>query len=129
MLFVEGEACCSADQRYEHDADQFAANTLIPQTEYNAFVEAREYYPENFKEFAERLNIDVGIVVGRLQHDQHIKISWHNSLRKRYVWAPSYSIQMQYPFVLSASDSLIRKPGGVNPLRTRSRCASCERLR
>ena len=86
MVFIEGYNGDGSENRYENEADQFAADTLIPTAEYNSFVEANEFYPENMKKFAESINIDVGIVIGRLQHDQYIDNSWHNSLRTRYTW-------------------------------------------
>jgi addiction module HigA family antidote len=62
----------------EQEADQFAANRLIPKKAYSEFIEAGEYNESNIREFAEALGIASGIVVGRLQHDG--LIPWNTSL-------------------------------------------------
>ncbi|MFQ6610601.1 MAG: ImmA/IrrE family metallo-endopeptidase, partial [Fidelibacterota bacterium] len=70
-------------------ADKFAADLLIPPKEYKMFIQSNSYYQSEIIRFADRLNIDPGIVVGRLQHDRIIEPSWYNSLRKKYEWNSS----------------------------------------
>jgi HTH-type transcriptional regulator / antitoxin HigA len=38
------------------------------------------------QEFAGRIGIHPGIVVGRLQHDKYIKPSWMNELKDTFAW-------------------------------------------
>ena len=88
IVFVEeeGEENDSMDQ-HEQEADQFAADMLIPPHEYELFVQNGEFYPGDIKHFADKIGIDVGIVVGRLQHDHYLENNWHNDLRTRYKWS------------------------------------------
>jgi len=86
MVFLEGEDRENELDEFEREADQLAADTLIPPDEYEAFVGTKAFYPRTIKDFARRLGVDPGIVVGRLQHDDHLRPSWHNCLRSRYEW-------------------------------------------
>lgn len=83
---VETENLSCKDQAHEREADQFAANKLIPPEAYKNFVETGSFYRGDIQRFASQVGIDAGIVVGRLQHDDHIQKSWHNQLRSRYEW-------------------------------------------
>lgn len=85
-VILESDEVESANQAYEREADQFAADTLIPPDAYKNFVESGAFYRGNLESFASQAGIDAGIVVGRLQHESHIKNSWHNQLRSRYGW-------------------------------------------
>jgi len=71
----------------EKCADEFAKNTLIPENQYEEFINQNEYTKISITEFANKVSIDVGIVVGRLQKDGYIQYSWHNDLKTRYVIA------------------------------------------
>jgi len=74
------------DDGQERGADVFASNTLLPPKEYKSFVQRKIFYPNYIRDFARKLEIDPGIVVGRLQHDGHLRQNWGNKLRSRYVW-------------------------------------------
>lgn len=76
------------DSIQEREADRFAANTLIPQKELNSFIES---CPTNIsklsiREFAQRIGIAPGIVVGRLQHEDLLKRSHCNDLKEKLLW-------------------------------------------
>ena len=86
-IFLEIEDDDSARTKQEIEADQFAASLLIPQENYNQFIKNYSFNSISLNNFADRLGIDAGIVVGRLQHDGHLNRSWHNKLRSRYAWA------------------------------------------
>lgn len=68
----------------EKEADNFAKHILIPKTQFDDFVEKGLFSSNSIIEFADNINIDAGIVVGRLQKDGFIKYSWHNDLKKQY---------------------------------------------
>jgi len=68
----------------EDEANRFAANALIPESEYQSFVRKGLFYEEHIVAFAKELGIAAGIVVGRLQHDKQIKPSWHNKLKRTF---------------------------------------------
>ncbi|MBR5953105.1 MAG: HigA family addiction module antidote protein, partial [Pseudobutyrivibrio sp.] len=50
----------------EDAADNFAANVLVPQSEYVAFKEGNTFTISSVKAFAKKINRDPGIVLGRL---------------------------------------------------------------
>ena len=69
----------------EKQADQFAADALIPIDAYNGFLETTESVSEPaVLSFAQRLEIAPGIVVGRLQHDKKIEWDQLNHLKCRF---------------------------------------------
>jgi len=86
VVILEGDNDDPAQKELEDEADQFAADTLIPPKPYGAFIEARQFFAENIERFARQVGISTGIVVGRLQNEGHIRPSWNNSLRMRFEW-------------------------------------------
>lgn len=67
----------------EREADQYAANTLIPPLKHQGFVAGGEFSAARVRGFAERIGICPGIVVGRLQHDGQLPRSHLNGLRRK----------------------------------------------
>ncbi len=65
-----------------------AADLLIPPVAYRDFIKRDKFYREDILAFAKEVDIAPGIVVGRLQHDGHIKPDWHNKLRRRFQLMP-----------------------------------------
>lgn len=45
---------------------------MIPSDQYKKFVESANYDLESIKDFANRINRDPGIVLGRLQNDKKV---------------------------------------------------------
>ncbi len=92
-IFIEYEReNGEAPSQKEREADNFARHLLIPQSDYESFVFGIEMSEGYFsttvvKEFAERSNIAPGIVVGRLQHDGHVKYSHLNKLKIPFDWS------------------------------------------
>jgi len=80
------------DDAEERQADNFAAERLIPRTSWTTFLEAlgdRRPSPADVCRFADRQQVAPGIVVGRLQHEklitfasplQSLKISFDNAM-------------------------------------------------
>jgi addiction module HigA family antidote len=66
----------------ENDADTFAQNILIPPGELKQFI-GSGYSPEIYEieQFAKKIGIAPGIVVGRLQHDKIIPMNYGNRLK------------------------------------------------
>jgi HTH-type transcriptional regulator/antitoxin HigA len=81
-VILESDEVEHENQAHEREADQFAADTLMPPEAYKNFVESGSFYRGDIERFASQVGIDVG----RLQHDGYIKNSWHNQLRSRYEW-------------------------------------------
>lgn len=65
-------------------ADTYSKNILIRENDFLEFVEMRSFKKEDILSFASSINIDAGIVVGRLQKENYIRFSTHNGLRKKY---------------------------------------------
>jgi len=86
MVFLEGDNWEHDLDKFEKEADKFAGDRLIPPAKYKSFIKKGNFYPEDITTFAHRLEVDPGIVVGRLQHDGYIDNSWHNGLRSKYEW-------------------------------------------
>ena len=65
-------------------ANNFAKNSLIPPQEYSEFISAKSFSSISVRTFADKMGIDPGIVVGRLQKENHINWKQLNNLKKRY---------------------------------------------
>lgn len=79
-------------QQLEDEADEFAMNTLIPADEYNDFVWKGNFDINNIEHFANQININKGVVIGRLQHDGYISVkSPLNKLKEKYQIVLNYS--------------------------------------
>lgn len=69
----------------ETEADNFASEWLIPESDYRGFVAGEDYTRDAIISFADAHNILAGIVVGRLQRDHYIPYSRHNDLKTKYM--------------------------------------------
>lgn len=78
---------CAPSDDEEDAANLFAREQLIPQTELDAFLSRGMFSRESLIAFAKAIEIDPGIVVGRLQKEGHIDFSWYNDLKTKYVLA------------------------------------------
>jgi len=70
----------------ESEADEFAQNWLIPADRYRAFSRLGAYTCASTSRFAYELGIAPGIVVGRLQHDNHLRRYECNELKQPLDW-------------------------------------------
>ena len=87
-MFVDDGSKPAEQEHLEEEADQFAANLLIPADKLREFLTKGDLGPAAMRVFAEELGIAAGIVVGRLQHDGAIgHDSDLNRLRERYEWS------------------------------------------
>jgi Zn-dependent peptidase ImmA (M78 family) len=69
----------------EEAVDTFARDALVPRDAYDHFINAGRFDRRSVSAFASSLDISAGIVVGRLQHDDHIGPSDLNSLKRSYL--------------------------------------------
>ena len=92
QVFVEGKpgtldersgSAVRSDHKEEREADQWAADFLVPPTCWSHFVAGFRRSKAEVHEFAERLAIAPGIVVGRLQHEGHIPHTHLNGLKAK----------------------------------------------
>lgn len=56
----------------EEAADKFAEDSLIPSEQYQAFVDRGQFDLQSIRYFANKINRDPGIVLGRLQNDEKV---------------------------------------------------------
>lgn len=68
----------------ENAADAFARDTLIPMEVFTNFIDKKIFTKEMIIAFASIVEIDPGIVVGRLQKEGYFEFSWHNDLKTKY---------------------------------------------
>jgi HTH-type transcriptional regulator / antitoxin HigA len=79
-VFVDDEV--EGDSEEEQEADRFARSRLVPKRAYSEFLAQGSFFAGEIAEFADKINVAPGIVVGMLQHDRKIEYSWHNGLKR-----------------------------------------------
>ncbi len=73
----------------EAEADDYAANFLIPKKSFSNFINKDDFSEKSIKKFSRELNIAPGIVVGKLQ--KYEIVGWAtslNSLKQTYKFPP-----------------------------------------
>ena len=71
----------------EEEANRFAANVLIDSTQWQQFVKYDFCRSKvGIKEFAQKVGIAPGIIVGRLQHEKRLPFDHCNELKRRLEW-------------------------------------------
>ena len=69
----------------EEEANLFAQNHLIPSKEYSVFISEANFSESSIIRFAKQINIDCGIVVGRLQKEGRLHYNMLNNLKTKYI--------------------------------------------
>jgi len=69
----------------EYEADTFARNYLIPEEYYIKFINQNDFTYSSIDAFAEKIGINVGIVIRRLQFDKQIPYNHFNHFKTQYV--------------------------------------------
>lgn len=62
-------------EEVEDAADKYAEDKLIPPEEYEIFLKRNQFREEDIRVFAERIDRDLGIVLGRLQNDHLVSFA------------------------------------------------------
>jgi len=76
-----------AMQILEDEADSFAQNILIHEDEYIKFINNGVFTEYSIIEFAGRINIQPGIVLGRLQKERYVPYNTTlNSIKEKYIF-------------------------------------------
>lgn len=71
----------------EDEADTFASNILINRAEWRQFITQDSYRTKSgIQDFAKKVGIAPGIVVGRLQHEKLLPFSYCNDLKRHLEW-------------------------------------------
>ncbi len=81
-IFLDDPNAAHTEDPKEHEANQWAGDWLIPPDASHELPELRS--KAAVVEFAHRIRIHPGIVVGRLQHDGLIDPSWMNDLKASF---------------------------------------------
>lgn len=74
------------EDKSEIEANNFAAEILIPENKYKSFVKTGNFSKQKIINFASSIDIHPGIVVGRLQKEQKIPWTYFHDLKVRYEW-------------------------------------------
>jgi HTH-type transcriptional regulator/antitoxin HigA len=82
MLFLENDEMTGAE---EDEANRFAADQLIPPNEWSQFL-PYTVTEQAIRDFAQRIGIAPGIVLGRLQKERGVPWSRFANLKVRYAW-------------------------------------------
>jgi len=80
-VFVEGS---DNDGEQEEEADRYARDFLIPPKNYRRLRTMDYRKAATVKRFAAEIGVSAAIVVGRLQHDKHMRRDFLNGLRRRF---------------------------------------------
>jgi len=83
-VFLERLEGAEYNEAKEKEANDFAANMLIPSVEYEYLTSGTTFFSvDMIRQFASRIGMHPGIVVGRLQHDHFLKPAFHNDLKQK----------------------------------------------
>ena len=85
-VFIDGTKADEEPTGSETEANQWAANFLIPPNDWKQFVATSLYSENAIRQFAEEQGIAPGIVVGRLQHERQLPWNQLNTLKVRLKW-------------------------------------------
>lgn len=82
-VFIDTDSA-HGDESKEAEANDFATRMLIDSGAYRAFVSRGRFTWSSVQDFADDMGVHPGIVVGRLQHDRHIRPDQLNGLRAKF---------------------------------------------
>lgn len=86
-VFLDGTKIATGNAKEESEANEWAANFLVPRNDFHEFVKNFSGAAEEVRTFAREQGIDPGIVVGQLQKAEIITYySKLNHLKRRYKW-------------------------------------------
>lgn len=81
-IFLDDPNAAHAEDPREHEANEWSGNWLIPSQYAQGLASLRT--KAAVADFARRIGVHPGIVVGRLQHDKLIDPSWMNDLKQSF---------------------------------------------
>lgn len=92
QIFIEGKNRGKMRNSlvFEETANKFASNILIPPEKYELFIKNNIYNINAIIEFAKKINIHTGILIGRLEHDKKIDYGKYNKFKERYEFVDNY---------------------------------------
>jgi HTH-type transcriptional regulator/antitoxin HigA len=81
-IFLDDPNAAHTNDPREHEANTWAGNWLIPESQVPALLQLRT--KRAVADFAQAIGIHPGIVVGRLQHDGYLDPSWMNDMKQSF---------------------------------------------
>lgn len=81
-IFLDDPNAAHTDDPREHEANEWSRNWLIPSQHLQSLASLKT--KAAVIDFAQRIGVHPGIVVGRLQHDKLIDPSWMNDLKQSF---------------------------------------------
>ncbi len=84
--FVEGVPVEDINRTEEDEADQFAADCLVPPEEWSGFVAESGFNEQRIRAFADGIGVHPGIVVGRLHHSGLLPYNRLAGIKDRFAW-------------------------------------------
>ncbi len=85
IVGIDVEEMDETNKTLEREADDFARNSLLPMDHYSEFLSGKDLAEGAIRRFANKIDIHPGIVVGRLQIEEHIGFERSNGLREKYI--------------------------------------------
>ncbi|WP_119275170.1 ImmA/IrrE family metallo-endopeptidase [Taklimakanibacter deserti] len=85
-VFLDEEGKGNAGPELEAQANDWAADFLVPTQEMTRFITRFTYAEEEVMRFASSLGVAPGIIVGQLQHRKVLNYNQMNRLKVRYEW-------------------------------------------
>jgi len=87
LVYLENDSKYFSDE--EREANNFAANILIPSANYRRLIRSPKLSKKLILRFSEQIGIHPGIIVGRLQHEGLLDYRFHNKLKIHLNWVIS----------------------------------------
>lgn len=85
-IFLDGKDLAHSDPELEAQANDWAADFLVPADAMTRFITRYNYKADDIIAFAERQGVAPGIIVGQLQHRKVLPYSLMNELKDRFKW-------------------------------------------
>jgi HTH-type transcriptional regulator/antitoxin HigA len=85
-IFLDGNGISNSDPELEAEANDWAADFLVPADAMTRFITRFTYDPDQVIAFAKRHGVAPGIVVGQLQHRKVLPFSRMNELKVHFAW-------------------------------------------
>lgn len=86
LINVDFQKNIDGDDEEEMQANNFAANALIPKDNFKKFRDEGNFSESKIKSFASTINIHPSIILGRLQHEKLVSYKHCAHLRPRVEW-------------------------------------------
>lgn len=86
-VFLDDPNAATSNNRQEREANQWAGEWLIPQKHCGVLASLRSR--DAVRDFARRIGVHPGIVVGRLQHDDLVPVTWWYDLKVSFSFVES----------------------------------------